>query len=370
LGHFASPDLFGCRYNVRETGFVDTLTQSYVLVCYVGEQTPLSFGKAFLSESESALAESNVTYELVNVNLQPEHPALRYLSDPNPVSLPLLQLISLESSTVALSIEWDENATVLELGRVLRKMVCTPARDELVRQLTKHYGVILLMEGLDSAENQRAARAIQQAVEMIRQQMKFMPKPIAHGPVLFRLGAEDVREEEVLMGSLGIGEDFNAGPYVVVLYGKGRWLGPLLQGTEIDETTLFRLLAVIGADCECGLDPRLIRGRTIPIRWDGVARARAIEALGFDPENPMVRIEISQILRMRTSLYLESSSRRVLGTEEELPVPFVEDESAAQSVSVFENQIVVWVLYSVAGIGSLAVITGLLMMRILYRRNS
>ncbi len=35
----------------------------------------------------------------------------------------------------------------------------------------------------------------------------------------------------------------------------------------------------------------------LPVRWDEKIQAQAAKALGFDPENPMVKMEISQIIR-------------------------------------------------------------------------
>jgi hypothetical protein len=35
----------------------------------------------------------------------------------------------------------------------------------------------------------------------------------------------------------------------------------------------------------------------LPVRWDEDIQAEAAKTLGFDPENPMVKMEISQILR-------------------------------------------------------------------------
>jgi hypothetical protein len=39
-----------------------------------------------------------------------------------------------------------------------------------------------------------------------------------------------------------------------------------------------------------------MRGPRIPVRWDRDVRTRAVELLGFDPESPMVRAEVSGIL--------------------------------------------------------------------------
>jgi hypothetical protein len=41
----------------------------------------------------------------------------------------------------------------------------------------------------------------------------------------------------------------------------------------------------------------------LPGRWDEKTQTLTAAALGFDPENPMIKLEMSQILRRGTSLY-------------------------------------------------------------------
>ena len=73
-------------------------------------------------------------------------------------------------------------------------------------------------------------------------------------------------------------------------------MGPVAQGKEITEDNLARLLGIIGIDCECGMDLSWTRGTRLPSRWSESTYRRVAESLGFDPENPMVRIEAGRIL--------------------------------------------------------------------------
>jgi hypothetical protein len=70
-----------------------------------------------------------------------------------------------------------------------------------------------------------------------------------------------------------------------------------MRGEEISERNLLGLLSAVAAGCECGFDSSRTRGTMLPIRWDEGMRGRAAKALGFDPENPMVKMEVSSILR-------------------------------------------------------------------------
>jgi hypothetical protein len=48
-------------------------------------------------------------------------------------------------------------------------------------------------------------------------------------------------------------------------------------------------------DCGCTTDPRLLVGKAIPLAWGSALQAALVTELGFDPESPMVKAEVSQI---------------------------------------------------------------------------
>ncbi|MCC6234001.1 MAG: hypothetical protein IT580_15255, partial [Verrucomicrobiales bacterium] len=81
-----------------------------------------------------------------------------------------------------------------------------------------------------------------------------------------------------------------------VVFGRGRRVGEPLEGGLITQTVLQDRLALIGQDCECDLDRSSLQGPVIPARWDSSRQRAAATALGFDPENPLIRAEISRIV--------------------------------------------------------------------------
>jgi hypothetical protein len=130
-----------------------------------------------------------------------------------------------------------------------------------------------------------------------------MPKPIAHPPVLVEVDSESLSREKVLLWSLGLEPNDIDQPHAAVLYGRGRWIGPMFVGEQITEDNLAAVLFVIGADCECGFDHRWLQGTMLPAQWDEKLQAQAVESLGFDPENPMIKAEISWIVRRGYPVY-------------------------------------------------------------------
>jgi len=163
--------------------------------------------------------------------------------------------------------------------------------------------VVLLIEGADAEQNKRAKAAASGAIKRISMQMEMMPKSIAHPPVLIVIGSDSLSREKILLWSLGLDAEKVNKPYAAVLYGRARWIGPLFEGEQITENNLAAVLFVIGDDCECGLDQRWLQGTMLPVRWDEKVQARVAESLGFDPENPMIKMEMSRIIGRGFSSY-------------------------------------------------------------------
>ena len=53
---------------------------------------------------------------------------------------------------------------------------------------------------------------------------------------------------------------------------------------------------MVGQDCECGLDRVWMQGEPFPLSWGRTERTAAYAALGFDPDNPQVKGELSRII--------------------------------------------------------------------------
>ncbi|MCK5457743.1 MAG: hypothetical protein KAI45_11500, partial [Melioribacteraceae bacterium] len=151
-------------------------------------------------------------------------------------------------------------------------------------------------------------------------------------------------------------------PQVAILYGRGRRIGPVLRGKEIGKDNIFSLLAIIGADCECGLDRSVMLGKMIPLRWEKEIQIELAEQLGFDVENPMIKSEMSQILSLSVDLQNGKNSKSPLSAYKEgiikfdtpPTVPTVSSRSLQapeSSESNSDNNIIIYqILYSLIGI--------------------
>jgi len=288
---------FACQFTVRETGFVDLGDGKYGFYGYVNNATPADAVSAFKRISGAALLDTNVNVEIVNVDNDKEHKALNYLGEAPPESFPAGVLASPDGRPLILDIARSPEALEQNLRETLNGLVWSPKREEILNHICGSLAVVLFIEGADSEENGKAQKVISATIENIASQMKQASYTETGPPALVVLNQESFPREKVLLWSLGLEADELEKSCAALLYGRARWIGPLMRGEEISEGNLLGLLSAVAADCECGFDSSWTRGTMLPIRWDEGMRSRAAKALGFDPENPMVKMEVSSILR-------------------------------------------------------------------------
>ena len=183
----------------------------------------------------------------------------------------------------------------------------------------------MLIEGENAQENNNYRRIAWLAIERIKQRMKTMVKKVEYAPVLVVLRRELFFHERLLLWSLGL-DSVIAKPCAAVFYGKGRWIGPLMEGEKISESNLLNVLQVLGLNCECGLDISWVRGTQFPLNWDQDRQKNIARLLDFDPENPFVKLEVNRILKKGSSSFPG--------------IPMVFSDSASISVNESDGYIV------------------------------
>ena len=295
LGCFEVQGAFGCRFTVRETGFVDLGFDPYFLYGYVKSDGGPDVGSILEEVALGELAESNIRFELINVDEQQDDPAIKHLDLSATVSFPAFVLVSPDGQSLRLRIGGVQPFSE-GFRSAVKEVLSSPKRDEIVKQCIDKYGVLLLIEGPDEAENKRAREAAAAAVERVGSEMEFLPKPISHPPALVVVDSNSLADEKVLLWSLGMEAGQVDAPHAAILYGRARWIGPLFKGEQITEDNLAAILFVVGDTCECGLDRRWLQGTMLPAAWGRDLQELMAKNLGYDPENPMVKMEMGSIL--------------------------------------------------------------------------
>ena len=313
---FVAVSAWACRYSVRDTGFVDLGLEAYRLRWV----TESGASAEVRSKAELLLRDSNIVWD----------------EDPTGGGFPRaagLYLRDVEGRILSLPLPNPSDATAVLRG--VEMAVTSPLRERVYREGLRAYALVLLLEGTDGVANARVRQDVDSAITATARLLSSMPKPVETPPQLLAVSLKEQATEKVLVWGLGLDPAATDSPRVVLVFGRGRRLGLPLEGPLITQTALRDRLLLIGQDCECDLDRAWLKGPLLPGRWGRELQQAALDTLGFDPGNPMVRAEISRIVergpqnpgRRRppssgTSLgYSEESVETVLGSESDPAEP-------------------------------------------------
>lgn len=351
---FQNQSTFACRYNIRETGFVDLGTAPYYLYGLVRTDTPEEITLSFKQILSSAFTDCNIITEMINIDEQKDHQALKYITLWQIHSFPAVILVSPDGRSLVIYEKKDNESFKRTLNSAIKNIISSPIREAIMNEVIKSYGVILLIEGKNPQENQKYRKAALSAIDNIRNQMKMMVKSIENPPVLISMKPGSFSNEKILLWSLGL-DEHEAQTRAAVFYGKARWIGPLIKTEEISEMNLTKILSAIGLDCECGLDVSWVEGTLLPMKWDHSRQAQVARLLEFDPENPLVKLEVNRILKMGSSSY---PGVPVIFTDSTIKSDLVSDGYVIDE----QKSYLKITLYFILGLATLIVIIGLIIL--------
>lgn len=283
-----------CRFNIREIGFAEIAPNPYILYYFHEGQDQKA--DEFQRVAGKAFQYSNVKTKAVSV-LNNEDPVLNYLKSDGQRKFPVAVLLSPDGTTREFPIPGGQP----EIKSLLRNIVGSSFRSNIKSMLVHKYAVVLLLSGVDDQENQLATDYAKKDITELESIMPRMPKLIDEGPELVVLSRTEMEQEQILLWSLGIDASEVKQPMAVIIYGRGRIMGDVIPFKDIQTNSIFKLLNIIGADCECGLDRKWMLGKLIPMTWDPHLRTELFGLLKFDVENPMILAEMSQIISIESS---------------------------------------------------------------------
>ena len=287
-------DALACRFNVRDVGFVDLGSKKYQLFIFVPDGTPAAEAVALKSIAYATYLESNVKAEVLTASAAAKSEAAPFL--PRDLKMVKAVLISPDGEkSLEVSLTAEGKPLSVSAWDGLESVFDSPRRNGVVSKVYEHYGVILIVDGKNADENLRIRKMADTVIASISNKMDKLEKEIREPPVVEVISASEFSGETAFMWSLGITEIAET-PQVAILYGRGRIIGPVLRDERLDERALTAIVNTIGLNCECGLDRKWMQGTMIPQKWDEDVQKRFANQLGFDPESPAIRIEMSQIL--------------------------------------------------------------------------
>ena len=274
-----SVNTWACRYSVRDTGFVDIGDDHYRLILQGSNLGDLA--GIYRGISAASLLDSNIAFEVEEASDNSES---------------TLRLIAADGRELVLASGQDLPTDIAGAAELIESVSMSPLRSEIHELCLKSFAVVILVEGALPTENARLKTSIEAAISDIEQLMPSMPKPVDTPPALIRIDRARAIQERVALWGLGLDPESANEARVSIVYGRGRRLGEPLEGPLVTRTALQERLSIIGQDCECELDRKWMKGQMFPGRWDSDRQRDAVRLLGFDPENPMIRSEVSRIV--------------------------------------------------------------------------
>lgn len=272
------PTVLGCRYSIRDVGFVDLEDHSFELRLTVSQETEDFLDVDVLKRAAKvAFTDSNIRFRVTK-------------------SQQTSRFEMIDSEERVFSPLSFEQLTEADPWALMNDIATSVLRNRLLDASLDAYCVVLLVEGKDETLSTAALESIQRSQKQIESILPKLPKPVDKGPVLLRLSNEDAIKERLTLWSLGFDWQEREVPQVAVIHGRGRRIGKVLSGPMITSTELTKVMTIIGQDCECGLDRAWMQGPTIPVSWTKDRRQKAYALLKFDTEDPMVKTEMSRII--------------------------------------------------------------------------
>ena len=182
-----------------------------------------------------------------------------------PPSLPVVALIGLMPTSPRRPFvidHWEPTLSDADLAA----LKTSPARDEVKRTITDVWAVLVYSPGPNTEQNKEV---VLNAVE------KQWETEHAPGISIARLDRTDPRER-TLRSFVGLGP---TGPdWVGVVFGRGTLLAPPLQGDDITENNLNRLLTSLTVACTC-LQQSMTLGLGLPMTWEPELDVKAAAAV-------------------------------------------------------------------------------------------
>lgn len=300
-----------CRYSVREVGFVDLDEAPYHFYLYPGNASEDAVARVKRA-AYTAFIDAHVIIHEVGPDTKTE---ADYVKRHHLESFPAGVLVAPEGQSLPVDFPADALEDDDALLDILHPLVQSPKREELAEKVVGPFCTLLLIHGDDAKLNVTTKAKIEAAIEELTDNMDQLEKGTEVPPQLVELTAAERNAEIPLLWSLGLEPKDLGQPRVAVLFGRARRMGSILRADRVSQESLMEVLTLIGASCECGLDRKWMQGPMLLLEWDNTDQAELAKHLGFDPESPLVKTEISQIIAQGMAQGTTNKMDAILGVD-------------------------------------------------------
>src|SRR5262249_21142127 len=135
--------VLGCKYNVRDVGFVDLEPTAYKLYCLIDYDTPKEFADAFRQTAHATLLDANVEFEVVRTDEPEQHSALGLTRAQKLDRFPVALLVGPDQRSLVLPFASAEKKSKDSVWPLLEGVVSSPIRDTLLEKIVDAFAVVL-----------------------------------------------------------------------------------------------------------------------------------------------------------------------------------------------------------------------------------
>ena len=148
---------WACRFNVRDVGFVDLGGSPYKFHCLVSKDTPQATATSIKQISTAAFLDTNVEAEIADLGEEASPEILGHYEKAGKPELPVGILVSGDGKrSFAMPLVRANESLDESLWSAMESTFESSIRDRIIEKVIEHYCVIVLVEGIDDVENQRA----------------------------------------------------------------------------------------------------------------------------------------------------------------------------------------------------------------------
>jgi len=269
---FASINVFGCRFTIRDIGYTRLNIETYVVQLKTDTVLNMALVNHFKNIANSYSINSNINYSISH----------------KPGQSPVLTC----RNSVGKIIVQEKNISGNGIEAFYKKLLYSPVQKMMYNQIGNVFAFVV---GFYDDDSKHVDNVINKAFEQFIKISPNLDKKVDESLMKIVIRKEKLGEEQLILNALGI-DTKSSLPVVVVLYGRGRLTGVPLAGDDITTHNLLNQLVTLGTDCECGIDLSPLLQQAIPFNWSTEINQSVTNMLDIDVENPMVLTEMSRIL--------------------------------------------------------------------------
>jgi len=263
---------FACRFTIRDIGYSRLNVETYLVRFSSDTLQNRALYRAFKKIAYDNSVSSNLNYKIFHKTDQ----------------LPLLECSNSRGDIIL----EQKISSAKDVRDFYNTLLFSPLQRAMYRDFDNAFAYIAAFY---DENDKQIDIAVDKALMQFKKIAPDLDKEITENIIKIIIHTDKRAQEAALLRAMDIDPDEKKA-LVAVFYGRGRLADKVLVGEEITAANLLNRLVMLGTDCECGIDLSPLLQNAIPFNWDKKMSKDVAAMLGFDVDNPLILIEMGQIL--------------------------------------------------------------------------